>query len=149
MNYYSTNNRSLSVSLREAVMRGLAEDNGLYMPAKIPRLPKSFIAGLSAMSNQEIAMVITKTMIGDDLPDDVIQAIVDKTITFKVPLVKLEDQVWALELFHGPTLAFKDFGAQFMAALFGHFAESQSEEITILAATSGDTGSAVAHGFHN
>ncbi len=149
MNYYSTNNKNQKVSLREAVIQGLAPDNGLYMPEEIPGLSRSFFKTLPDKSLAEIAYNVSKAMLGDDLPESELIDIIDHTIQFDAPLVSIEPEVQALELFHGPTLAFKDFGARFLSGLLGYFAEQQNKEITILVATSGDTGSAVANAFLN
>jgi threonine synthase len=148
MKYYSTNDKSVRVSLREAVINGLAPDNGLYMPEYIPVLPTSFFESLPEKSFREIGYEVAKNLIGDDIPDSELRKIIDHTIHFDAPLVPV-DNVYALELFHGPTLAFKDFGARFLSGLLGYFAQQQSKEITILVATSGDTGSAVANAFVN
>jgi threonine synthase len=129
------------------VIQGLAPDNGLYMPTHIPALPKSFFDSLASRSFQEIGYEVARTIIGEDIPSTELRKIVDHTLQFDSPLVQLEENVLALELFHGPTLAFKDFGARFLSGLLGYFAQQQSREITILVATSGDTGSAVANGF--
>lgn len=147
MNLSSTKNRAHQVSLKEAVIRGLAPDNGLYMPTKIQQLPKTFFESLPEKSFKEISFEVAKHLIGDSLPEYELQRIVDHTIQFDAPLVEIENNIFALELFHGPTLAFKDFGARFMSQLLGHFAKEEKKEIVILAATSGDTGSAVANGF--
>jgi threonine synthase len=147
MKFYSTNNRDIKVSLREAVVQGLAPDNGLYMPEQIPVLPKSFFETLHQRSFQEMAYEVAKALIGNDIPEAELKRIVNHTIQFDAPVVEIEQDVYTLELFHGPTLAFKDFGARFMSQLLGYFASQQSKEITILVATSGDTGSAVANGF--
>jgi threonine synthase len=147
MNYYSTNNRQVKVSLREAVVQGLASDNGLYMPEEIPVLPKQFFDELPDKSFRELSFEVAKNLIGDDIPERELKRIVDHTIQFDAPLVEVDKDIFALELFHGPTLAFKDFGARFMSQLLGYFASQQKREITILVATSGDTGSAVANGF--
>src|SRR6187402_2557933 len=147
MKFYSTNNRNQKVDLQQAVTQGLAPDNGLYMPEHIPALPKSFFDSLSTKTFQEIALTVTQNLLGDDVPAAELKRIVEHTIQFDAPLVKVEDNVFALELFHGPTLAFKDFGARFMSQLLGYFASQQDREIIILVATSGDTGSAVANGF--
>lgn len=147
MKFYSTNNRNTRVSLREAVVHGLAPDNGLYMPETIPTLSNEFIKNLDKLSLTEVAMEVSRTLIGDDLPNDELERIVNQTIQFDAPVEELEENVYALELFHGPTLAFKDFGARFMSQLLRYFASQQDKEITILVATSGDTGSAVANGF--
>jgi threonine synthase len=147
MKFYSTNNRDVKVSLKQAVTEGLAPDNGLYMPEKIPVLSQSFFDTIGKKSFREIALEVTQALLGDDMPADELGRIIDHTIQFDAPLVEIESGVYALELFHGPTLAFKDFGARFMSQLLGYFARQQSEEIIILVATSGDTGSAVANGF--
>lgn len=148
MKYYSTNNKSVRVSLREAVINGLAPDNGLYMPEHIPVLPTSFFKSLPEKSFREIGFEVARNLIGDDIPVAELRKIIDHTIQFDAPLEPI-DNVYALELFHGPTLAFKDFGARFLSGLLGYFARQQSKEITILVATSGDTGSAVANAFLN
>lgn len=149
MNYYSTNNRSHCVSLEQAVLRGLAPDQGLYMPEQINPLPKPFFDSISNLSFQEIGLKVASNLIGKDLPNSELERIVTHTIQFDAPLVEIEKGIFSLELFHGPTLAFKDFGARFLSGLLGYFASKQDKEITILVATSGDTGSAVANGFYN
>ncbi len=149
MNYYSTNNPNHKVSLQQAVVEGLAPDNGLYMPESIPVFPPEFFQSLSRKSFKEISFEVAHALIGNDLPVEQLQQIIDHTISFDAPLVKIEDGIYALELFHGPTLAFKDFGAKFLAGLLGYYAKQQSKEMTVLVATSGDTGSAVANGFYN
>ncbi len=147
MKFYSTNNKNQKVSLEQAVVQGLAPDNGLYMPEQIPALSADFIANIHTKSFQEIGFTVAQTLIGDDLPAAELKRIVDHTIQFDAPLAEVEKDIYALELFHGPTMAFKDFGARFMSQLLGHFASKQDREIVILVATSGDTGSAVANGF--
>jgi len=147
MKFYSTNNKDLKVDLRQAVTQGLAPDNGLYMPERIPTLPETFFNTIGERSLKEIALAVTQNLIGGDIPDDALEQIIDHTIQFDAPVVQIEDSVFALELFHGPTMAFKDFGARFMSQLLGYFATQQDREIVILVATSGDTGSAVANGF--
>jgi len=149
MNYYSTNSKSILVSLQDAVVQGLAPDNGLYMPEYIPTLPVSFFESLSEKSFKEIGFEVAKNLIGEDIPEAELRKIIDHTIQFDAPLVALENDIYVLELFHGPTLAFKDFGARFLSGLLGYFAKQQNREITILVATSGDTGSAVANAFFN
>jgi threonine synthase len=149
MNYYSTNNPNLKVSLQEAVVQGLAPDNGLFMPEHIARLSHDFINTLSQRSFQEISLEVARNIIGTDLPVAELERIIKQTISFDAPLVEIEQGIYALELFHGPTLAFKDFGAKFLAGLLGYYAQQQSREMTVLVATSGDTGSAVANGFYN
>lgn len=149
MNYYSTNNKNIRVSLKEAVVQGLAPDSGLYMPEVIPTLSNDFFKSLQKKTFKQIALAVTENLIGNDLPKKDLERIVEHTIQFEAPLVEIEKNIYALELFHGPTLAFKDFGARFLSGLLGYFAAQQNKEITILVATSGDTGSAVANGFLN
>src|SRR5688572_10913908 len=147
MKFYSTNNRSLQVNLRQAVTQGLAPDNVLYMPEVISKMPDDFFKNIGQKTFQEIAFDVAINLLGDDVPPAELRKIIEHTIQFDAPLVEIEDNVYALELFHGPTLAFKDFGARFMSRLLGYFANQQQKEIIILVATSGDTGSAVANGF--
>src|SRR5688572_8087199 len=147
MKFYSTNNPDLKVDLKQAVTQGLAPDNGLYMPERIPALPKTFFDTIADKSFQEIALEVATNLLGEDISKTELKRIVEHAIQFDAPLVKLENNIYALELFHGPTLAFKDFGARFMSQLLGYFAKQQQKEIIILVATSGDTGSAVANGF--
>ncbi len=149
MKYYSTSNRKLEVGLREAVIQGLAPDGGLFMPEQIPVLPDSFFTSLPQLSFQEIGYEVANLFLKGDVPDADIHRMVNHTLQFDAPLVKVEEGIYSLELFHGPTLAFKDFGARFLSGLLGYFAQQQDREITILVATSGDTGSAVANGFYN
>ncbi len=148
MKFYSTNDRQNKVSLEQAVVRGLAPDNGLYMPESIPKFDQSFIHSLESLSFRDMAFAVAEKFIEpSDVPKEELTKIIDRTITFDAPLVEVDKNTFALELFHGPTLAFKDFGARFMSQLLGHFAKKQKSEIVILVATSGDTGSAVANGF--
>jgi threonine synthase len=148
MKYYSTQGKKEAATLREAVIRGLAPDGGLYMPEKIEALPAGFIAQLGKLSKEEIACEVGKTLFGEDIPEAVIEKTVKETLSFDIPLNHLEKELYALELFHGPTLAFKDVGARFMARLLSYLiADKLEEEIHVLVATSGDTGSAVANGF--
>lgn len=149
MKYFSTSNRKLEVGLREAVIQGLAPDGGLFMPEQIPVLPDSFFEALPQLSFQEIGYEVANLFLKGDVPDADIHRMVNHTLQFDAPLVHVHDQIHSLELFHGPTLAFKDFGARFLSGLLGYFAKQQDREITILVATSGDTGSAVANGFYN
>jgi threonine synthase len=149
MNYYSTNNKKHQVSLGEAVMKGLAPDNGLYMPESIQQLPKSFFDSLPDKTFQQIGFEVAKNLIGQDIPESELTKIVEHTIQFDAPLVEVDKNIYSLELFHGPTLAFKDFGARFLSGLLGYFARLENKKITILVATSGDTGSAVANAFLN
>lgn len=148
MKFYSTTNRSHKVSLQEAVLEGLAPGGGLYMPETIPALPDSFFSRTQSLSLSEIAVELSKPFLEADFSNQEIQKIIDNSITFDCPLVEVSENIYALELFHGPTLAFKDFGARFMAQLLRHYASQLEREVTVLVATSGDTGSAVAHGFY-
>ena len=143
--YYSTNGRAPLATLEKAVVKGLAEDRGLYMPERIQRLPDSFFEGIQDMDFHEVACTVAEAFFGEDVDKEVLDAIVRDTLSFDCPAVKVEDGIYALELFHGPTLAFKDVGARFMARLLGHFRSGES--LNVLVATSGDTGSAVANGF--
>lgn len=146
MKFYSTNNKDQKVSLKEAVIKGLAPDQGLYMPEEIPVLHPSFIENLPALSFQEIGYEVINAMFGKDLTEEQIIDLVDHTLSFDAPLSKVEEDVYSLELFHGPTLAFKDFGARFCSKLMSLLVENQ--KVRVLVATSGDTGSAVANGFY-
>ncbi len=148
MQLYSTNNRNHLVSLKEAVFRGLPPDNGLYMPLVIPALPASFFEQLPTLSLPEMGLQICQTLFGDDIPAADLRTIVENAIDFPAPLVRLDESTYILELFHGPSLAFKDFGARFMAQLMSYFNRGEDRELVILVATSGDTGGAVAAGFH-
>ncbi len=147
MRLYSTNRSAAEVSFKEAVFKGLPDDNGLFMPVSIPQLPSSFFDTIDKLSFQEIAFQVTKTLIGDEIPDADLKKIIDDVLSFDAPLVKVEENISVLELFHGPSLAFKDFGARFMAKIMSYFLQKEKKEIHILVATSGDTGSAVAQGF--
>lgn len=148
MNFYSTNDPGHKVSLKEAVIRGLAPDQGLYMPEKIPTLSHSFFEQLPQMSFQEIGYEVISALFSGDLTKKQIMELVDHTLSFDAPLVKVEEGIYALELFHGPTLAFKDFGARFCSRLMSMLMEGEERKIRVLVATSGDTGSAVANGFY-
>lgn len=148
MRYYSTNNRSKYVSLHDAVVNGLAEDRGLYMPEKINRLPEEFFKNIDKMSFQEISFEVAKAFFSDDVDEKSLKDIVYDTLSFDCPVKKVCDDIWTLELFHGPTLAFKDVGARFMARLLEYFIRQEAHKtVNVLVATSGDTGSAVANGF--
>lgn len=150
MPYYSTNDHAHIVSLKEAVIRGQAPGKGLYFPVSIPVLPASFYEGLIGQSFTEVAVQVARQLFRNELTEEVIDSLVQDAINFDVPLIPIDDKTYSLELFHGPTLAFKDVGARFMARLLGHFLqEDKQEEVTVLVATSGDTGSAVANGFYN
>jgi threonine synthase len=149
MKLYSTAGQSQEVGLEEAIFRGLPPDNGLYMPISINRLPEEFLADLENKSIQEIAFAVCNNLLGDELTDAEIHNIVDRSINFEAPIHELEPGTEVLELFHGPSMAFKDFGARFMAAIMSHFLQKNQQEIRILVATSGDTGGAVAQGFYD
>lgn len=149
MKFYSTNNPDLRVDLKEAVIRSLPADNGLYMPESIAPLPESFWQNWRTMSFPELGYHVAKNFFQDAIPAHDLKQIVDDAINFDAPLVPLTEQSNILELFHGPTLAFKDFGARFMARLMAYLTKDDTQELTILVATSGDTGGAVASAFHN
>ena len=149
MKYYSTNGNAPIADLHKAVVKGLAEDKGLYMPERIQKLPKAFFDEIDKMSFQEIAYTVASAFFGEDVDLDALKDIVYDTLQFDCPVVKVKENNYTLELFHGPTLAFKDVGARFMARLLQYFIcmEGKKEEVNVLVATSGDTGSAVANGF--
>ena len=147
MRYYSTQKQSSTVSLKEAVVKGLAPDRGLYMPETIGQLPTSFYKEIFGMNLTTIAQTVARKFFGEDIPQDELDTIVADTLSFAIPLRKVEENIWVLELFHGPTFAFKDVGARFMARMLSHFVKKEQEEVKVLVATSGDTGSAVANGF--
>ena len=148
MNYYSTNGKAPLATLQKAVVKGLAEDKGLYMPQRITPLPQSFFDNIQNLSFQEIAYQVADCFFGEDVEADALRKIVYDTLAFDVPLVKVTDTIYSLELFHGPTLAFKDVGARFMARLLQYFLQKEGKKtVNVLVATSGDTGSAVANGF--
>ncbi len=147
MKFYSTNNKNHVADLKTAVLKGLAPDKGLYMPENIPVLPKSFWDWVPGRSMGEIGFEILKHFFCPDIPEDKFKAMVEDAFNFPVPVVKVNDQISSLELFHGPTLAFKDVGARFLARVMSYFADFGGKPINVLAATSGDTGSAVANGF--
>lgn len=148
MNYYSTNKQAPMASLQEAVVKGLASDKGLFMPVTIKPLPQEFYDTIDTLSFQEIAYRVADAFFGEDIPADILKEIVYDTLNFDVPLVQVTESIYSLELFHGPTLAFKDVGGRFMARLLGYFIKKEGQkDVNVLVATSGDTGSAVANGF--
>ena len=157
MQYYSTNGKAPLADLNKAVVKGLAEDRGLYMPEVIHKLPKAFLDDMPKMRFQDIAFNVASAFFGDDVDLDALQDLVYETLQFDCPVVKVKDNIYSLELFHGPTLAFKDVGARFMARLLQYFLRQGSSvcgcgtatysTVNVLVATSGDTGSAVANGF--
>ncbi len=149
MKFYSTNNKNKLATFREAVLKGIADDGGLFMPSELPKLSESFFQSISGLSFKEISFRVAKNLLKDDLPDEALTKIIDSAITFDAPVVKLDSQIFVLELFRGPTFAFKDFGARFMANAMSYLNKDENKEIIILVATSGDTGSAVANGFLN
>ena len=147
MKYYSLNNEAPNTSFKQAVIKGIAPDRGLYFPEKITPLNKSFFKNIDTLSNTEIAFETIKQFVSSDIPEPILKAIIDETLSFEFPVVKLSNSISTLELFHGPTMAFKDVGARFMARCLGYFNKDNTNELTVLVATSGDTGGAVAHGF--
>ena len=149
MKLYSTKNTNAFVDLQEAVFKGLPDDNGLFMPENIAKLPASFFENIKDYSFQDIAFEVCKNLFQGCIPENDLREIIEKSIDFPAPVVKLDESTYVLELFHGPSLAFKDFGARFMAQLMSYFNRGNDEELVILVATSGDTGGAVAFGFHN
>lgn len=149
MKYYSTNHQAPHAALAEAVKKGLAPDKGLYMPEKIKRLPEAFFNDIADMDFQEMSSAVAGAFFGEDIPEGDLKRIVCDTLNFDTPAVNVHDNIWALELFHGPTLAFKDVGGRFMARMLSYFIahEGGGQKVTVIVATSGDTGSAVANGF--
>ena len=149
MKFYSTSSKNIQVSFEEAVWQGMAADGGLFVPETIDQLPENFWRNFFQKSFHQISFEVASHFLKGALPDDDLKRIINQALAFDAPLVKVESTIFALELFHGPTLAFKDFGARFLAGVLGYQTARKQEEITILVATSGDTGSAVAHGFFN
>ncbi len=149
MRYYSLNNSSPLTSFKKAVQNGIAPDRGLYFPEEITPISEDFINNISEYSNEEIAYEVIKQFIGDEIPATILKEIIKKTISFDFPIVNLDENIGSLELFHGPTMAFKDVGARFMSQCLEYFNQKKTEDITVLVATSGDTGGAVANGFLN
>jgi threonine synthase len=147
MNYYSLHHKSPNTTFTNAVIQGLAKDRGIYFPEKITPLSKEFIENIADYSNHEIAYEVIKQFVGAEIPTIKLKEIIAETVCFDFPLVKIDDTIASLELFHGPTMAFKDVGAKFMAKCLEYFNRDNEEEITVLVATSGDTGGAVANGF--
>ena len=147
MNYYSLHHTSPKTSFKNAVIQGLAKDRGIYFPDNITKLSEDFINNISDFTNHEIAYEVIKQFVGDEIPTKKLKEIVAKTVSFDFPLVKVDDNIASLELFHGPTMAFKDVGAKFMSQCLEYFNKDNDDEVTVLVATSGDTGGAVANGF--
>mgnify|MGYP000701740866 FL=1 len=147
MNYYSLHHKSPKSTFKNAVIQGLAKDRGIYFPDNITQLSKDFIENISDYTNHEIAYQVIKQFVGDEIPTEKLKEIIAETVSFDFPLVKVDDNIASLELFHGPTMAFKDVGAKFMAQCLAYFNKDNDDEVTVLVATSGDTGGAVANGF--
>ncbi len=148
MQFYSTNGQSPHASLEEVVMTGLAPDGGLYMPERIPVIPRAFFNNIGEMSVSDIAYIVATTVLGDVIDPAELKQIVFDTFSFEIPLRRIDPDIYALELFHGPTLAFKDVGARFLARIISHFTRPGEKDVNVLVATSGDSGGAVAAGFH-
>ncbi len=149
MQYFSTNHTSANVDFKQATIQGQAPDKGLYFPESIPTLPAGLVEGIEGYSNEAIAYEVIKPYVGDTIPTTVLKNITEETVNFPMPLVNINDSISSLELFHGPTLAFKDVGARFMSRCLGYFVKDQPRKVTVLVATSGDTGGAVANGFYD
>ena len=147
MLYYSLNHKSARVNFREATVHGQAPDKGLYFPEEIPILPNDFITDITHYSKKDIAWQVIEPYVSDSLPQRELKRIIEETIDFDFPLEKITGSIYSLELFHGPTLAFKDVGARFMSRCLGYFVKDQNQKVTVLVATSGDTGGAVADAF--
>ena len=147
MNYYSLNKKAPNTSFKDAVIKGLAPDKGLYFPESITPLSDSIFNDIDSLSNNEIAFETIKQFVEPDIPTDILKTIIAETLSFDFPIVELNKNISTLELFHGPTMAFKDVGARFMARCLGYFNKDNNDEVTVLVATSGDTGGAVANGF--
>ncbi|MEO5591570.1 MAG: threonine synthase [Chitinophagaceae bacterium] len=149
MNYYSLNKQSPIVNFKDATINGQAPDKGLYFPEYIPQVKKDLVDNIEKYSNEEIAFNVISPYVGEVIPQQDLQRIVAETVNFTIPLVPVNEDITALELFHGPTLAFKDIGARFMSRCLGYFVKGNNKKVTVLVATSGDTGGAVANGFYN
>ncbi len=149
MNFYSLNKQSPDVDFKTATINGQAPDKGLYFPKNIPQVKKELIADIENISNEEIAFEVIKPYVGNTIAENELYNIVKETVNFPIPLVKVTENISSLELYHGPTLAFKDIGARFMSRCLGHFVKGGDKKVTVLVATSGDTGGAVANGFYN
>jgi threonine synthase len=149
LKYYSTNKKSPLASFKEATICGQAPDKGLYFPETIALVDKTLIENVEKISNEEIAFRVIRPYVGNEMNDDDLFKIVSETVSFPIPLIKVNNDIFSLELFHGPTLAFKDVGARFMSRCLGYFLKDEKKKVTVLVATSGDTGGAVANGFYN
>ncbi len=149
MQYFSLNNKKLVVDFKTASIQGQAPDKGLYFPEHIPQIPENFLAQIKSLSDTEIAYQVMKPYIGNCIDDNSFRSIINETFNFPIPLVAVSERIFSLELYHGPTLAFKDVGARFMSRCLGYFLKNNAQKVTVLVATSGDTGGAVANGFYN
>jgi len=149
MKYFSTNRQSPAVNFREATIKGQAPDKGLYFPEFIPAIERELIDHIGEYSGEEIAFRVIRPYVGEAISEDEIRRIVNETLSFPIPLKQVNDRIYSLELFHGPTLAFKDIGARFMSRCLGYFLRDENRKVTVLVATSGDTGGAVANGFYD
>ncbi len=147
--FYSTNRNSPQANFQEAAIKGLAPDGGLYFPKEVPVLPEAFLKNIRQLGKAEIGLQVMQPYIGDCIPTNVLQRIISETVDFPFPLVQVTEDIFSLELYHGPTLAFKDVGARFMSRCLGYFMQGAGKKVTVLVATSGDTGGAVANGFYN
>lgn len=147
MNYYSLNHKAPNASFKDAVIKGLAPDKGLYFPESITPLPDDFFKNIDSLSHTDIAYQAIKQFVEPEIPEEILRTIIEETLSFDFPVVELNENISTLELFHGPTMAFKDVGARFMARCLGYFNQNNTNEVTVLVATSGDTGGAVANGF--
>lgn len=147
MNYFSLTNKNLTAGFKEAVIAGIAPDKGLYFPSNIPQLPQNFIDNIEQYTNLEIAYQVISPFVGNEIPENILKNIIEETLVFDFPCVEVEQNIYSLELYHGPTKAFKDVGARFMSRCLGYFTRETSKKVTVLVATSGDTGGAVASGF--
>ncbi|MEY2918229.1 MAG: threonine synthase, partial [Bacteroidota bacterium] len=149
MQFYSLNKQSPNVNFKDATINGQAPDKGLYFPETIPQVKKELIKNIENINDEAIAFEVIKPYVGNAIAEDDLYNIVTETVNFSIPLVKVTDDIFSLELYHGPTLAFKDIGARFMSRCLGHFVKGSDKKVTVLVATSGDTGGAVANGFYN
>jgi len=149
MQYTSTNKNSPPVNFKDATINGQAPDKGLYFPANIPKVSADLVKNIESYSNEAIGYEVIKNYVGNTIPTDVLQSIVEETINFPIPLVPVTGNIFSLELFHGPTMSFKDVGARFMSRCLHHFVKERKEKVIVLVATSGDTGAAVANGFYD
>ena len=149
MQFYSLNKQSPDVNFKDATINGQAPDKGLYFPHEIPQVKKELIDNIENISNDEIAFEVIKPYVGDTIAENELRRIASETVNFSIPLVSVNENISSLELYHGPTLAFKDVGARFMSRCLGHFVKDSDKKVTVLVATSGDTGGAVANGFYN